>query len=214
MAIRNVVFDLDGTLVDSANDILDALRMAAEEAGIDSSIPLTTAVIGPPVRGMLSAWGAEFTEDQALIAVAAFRRIYDRSAMPRTAPYPGAIDCVKQIAGRSRLFVATNKPELPTVGLLDRYFPGLFDDHICTNSLADRKLDKAEMLQELAGRHRLAAQESVMVGDGESDLRAGKQLGWRTIAALYGYGSKESLLAEQPDWAVASTEEIAALLLK
>ena len=215
MVVRYVVFDLDGTLVDSAPDILAALRQAVSDAGIASERELSRELIGPPVREMLNVWGATFTPEQGDAAIRAFRRIYDSCGMQQTQAYSGAVQCVQALrSAKIRCFVATNKPEAPTRMLLDRFFIGNIDDICCVNSLPNRSLSKREMLEELAHRHGLARDGSVIIGDGESDLRAGTALGWRTIAALYGYGKKESLLREQPDWAVESPREIAQILLE
>lgn len=214
MTIANVVFDLDGTLVDSAADVLHALRLAAAEANIEPKVPLTPALIGPPLRELLGSLGAEFSDSQAEVAVLAFRRIYDHSLMPRTIPYAGVPEAIARLrAAGCRLFVATNKPHLPTAAILDRHFPGAFVDFCCTDSVAGTRLDKTGMLSELLRRHGLESAGSVMVGDATSDLRAGRALNWRTLAVLYGYGAPETLRAERPDWEVASACRIADVLL-
>ncbi len=74
-------------------------------------------------------------------------------------------------------------------------------------------MSKAEMLQALSSRHHLSPHETVIVGDGESDLQAGSALGWQTMAALYGYGDPDALKAHQPTWTVNSATEIAPKLL-
>lgn len=214
MKIANVVFDLDGTLVDSAADVLHALRLAAAEANIEPKVPLTPALIGPPLRELLGSLGAEFSDSQAEIAVQAFRRIYDHGLMPRTIPYAGVRQAIARLqAAGCRLFVATNKPHLPAAAILERHFPGVFVDVCCTDSIAGTRLDKIGMLSELHRRHGLPGTDSVMVGDAKSDLRAGRAMNWRTLAVLYGYGTAEELCAENPDWQVTSASRIAEVLL-
>lgn len=214
MIICDVVFDLDGTLVDSAPDILEALRLAAAEAGIQSDAPLTTAVIGPPVREMLNAWGAEFSPQQADVAVKAFRRIYDSCAMTRTLPYAGVIQCLNELRDVGcRMFVATNKPMQPTRVILEQHFPALFQDFCCTDSIANQKLDKLGMLTALARKHAVEPTRVAIVGDSVSDLRAGKAFGCSTVAVLYGYGSPASLRAEHPDWEVDAPSDISRCIV-
>lgn len=209
MKIRDVIFDLDGTLVDSAPDILDALQVAIEQAGIRPAVPLSTAIIGPPVREMLKILGAGAAPEQVEHAVRAFRSHYDSCGMPRTLPYPGIAECVQALLSAGcRVFVATNKPANPTQMLLDRHFPAMVSGSCCVDSIVGKRLEKLEMLRQLADRYVIAPPSAVIVGDGVSDLRAGKALGCRTLAALYGYGSAESLRSESPDWAVQSPSGI------
>jgi len=214
MSLRSIVFDLDGTLVDSAPDILESLRLALVEAGARSDRPLTRALIGPPVGEMLKAWGEHLTEGQLAATLTAFRRIYDGSRLEHTLPYPGVLESLFAVsrAGMT-LFVATNKPLRATRWILENRFPGLFADVCCVDSGPSQSLSKTEMLQTLSLRHHLVPSETVIVGDGESDLLGGVELGWHTMAALYGYGDPCRLTAHRPTWTVASAAEIAPRLL-
>ncbi len=210
MAIRNVVFDLDGTLVDSAPDIIECLRLAVAEAGIVSERPLTSALIGPPVSEMLRIWGEGLSDAQITSALAAFRRIYDASELEHTVPYPGITAALGELASAGVcLFVATNKPLRVTRNILHRRFPGTFADLCCVDSHPTRRLSKTEMLQDLSSRYGLRGIETAIVGDGESDMRAGAELGWRTMAVLYGYGEPDALRSHCPTWTVATPQEIA-----
>jgi phosphoglycolate phosphatase len=212
--IHSVVFDLDGTLVDSAPDILDSLRLAVAEAGISSTIPLGISLIGPPPREMLDRWGASFSSDQAELALVAFRRIYDSSALTKTVPYPGAIECLTRLRDNGcELYVATNKLTTPTNRLLERWFPRYFRGVCCLDSVQGRRLSKTEMLMELARQFGLIASRCVVIGDACSDLRAGREMGYSTMGVLWGYGAAVTLEHEQPNWMVSSFAEVAPLLL-
>jgi phosphoglycolate phosphatase len=211
--IHSVVFDLDGTLLDSAPDILEELGRALAAAGVEGAVRFTRADIGPPIAEMLARAGVPLDEAQLRNVVGAFRERYDVSTYPGTRPFDGAGECVAALRARGvTLGVATNKPAVPTRRLLDRWFPGAFADCVCVDSLPDRRLSKEEMLRELSRRHGLAPAASIMVGDAASDLRAGRALGWRTVAALYGYGDAASLHAEAPDWSIRSIPELLPLL--
>lgn len=211
--IRSVVFDLDGTLLDTAPDILDALARAVAATGVRMDRAFTRADIGPPVGEMVERCCGDLTAAQGARIVAAFRAGYDGSELAGTRPFPGAAECVARLRSRGvALHVATNKPATPTKWLLSRWFPGAFADSVSVDSVPERRLSKEQMLSELARRHGLAPEASVMVGDGASDLRAGRALGWRTVAVLYGYGDAASLRAEAPDWAIQTLAELPPLL--
>ncbi|MGA2612716.1 MAG: HAD hydrolase-like protein [Spirochaetia bacterium] len=205
----SVVFDLDGTLLDSATDIVAALDIAVVEAGVKLNLPISPQIVGPPIRGMLARLGVPMTESQVATAVQAFRRAYDDSLMELTQPYPGAAECLRSLVSMNcGLYIATIKPLSPTQRLVDRWFSGLFRDICCVNSEANTALTKPRMLQKLSRSHGLSPTRSVMVGDGPSDIRAGRERSWRTVAVLYGYGTREELIPEQPDAWAESTAEI------
>jgi phosphoglycolate phosphatase len=211
--IRTVVFDLDGTLLDSARDILAALEAAVADVGIRSDRPLTRALIGPPVAEMLERWGEPLSGEQRDRIVAAFRRAYDGGSMDATHPYDGAAACVAVLRARGlALHVATNKPAGPTARLLARWFPGDFADVVTVDGVPGRRLSKVEMLSELTRRNGLSPATTVIVGDSPSDLHAGRALGWRTVAALHGYSEPAALEAEAPDWRIRSLGELPPLL--
>ena len=208
-----VVFDLDGTLLHSAPDVLDALSQALQENNLVCGVPMTEQIIGPPVQDMLIQLG--FGSDPAVLAhvVASFRRVYDASAMPLTYPYPGAVALLQDLQAQGRrVYLATHKPLAPTLALENRFFPGLIEDIRCTDSIPGRHLSKTGMLQELAAHHSLVSEQTVMVGDGVGDIVAGKALGWMTIAVGWGYGTHAQLKAERPDHLVAEVSELHCIL--
>lgn len=207
--MENYVFDLDGTLIDSAPDIIWSLEFALKEVGINYSVPIPSTVVGPPVIGMLKKLNLVLTEDQEAKAVAAFRRHYDTSLMPLTKPYVGAIKLLMSLKQRGGMvFLATNKPKLPTAMLINRFFSSeLIYDFCCIDSIEGKKLSKLQMLEELTRMYGLKSSDSVMIGDGPVDIAAGNALGWKTVAVKYGYGTEEELSKENPTYWVDSLSE-------
>jgi len=212
---QTVVFDLDGTLVHSAPDILAALEQALHEAKIPFTRPLPESLIGPPVLGMIERLGAPRTAEQESAAVAAFRRIYDPSPMSRSRPYPGGERLLRELSAQGvRVHVATNKPEKPTRVLLGRFFEGLVVDICCVDSLPGPRLTKEQMLQELTRRHGLDPASAAIVGDAASDIRAGQALGWQTIAVTWGYSARSELFDAGPSAIVDDIEALSKMLLR
>jgi phosphoglycolate phosphatase len=153
------------------------------------------------------------TDEQRRKVIAAFREEYDTAPMDRTRPYEGANACLAALLENGiALQVATNKPAMPTARLLERWFPGVFSDCVTIDTIQGSQLSKAEMLTELVRRRQLSAATSVMVGDSPSDLRAGRALGWRTVAALHGYSNPADLKAESPDWTIRALAELPTVL--
>jgi len=206
-----VVFDLDGTLLHSAPDVLQALAEAMGDVGRPVSGPLPDSLIGPPVRGMLERLGLAPGSLEMEAAAAAFRRRYDACGMPLTRPYPGAVPLLEALRARGgQAFVATNKPSQPTRALLDRHFPGLIRGTSCVDQVPGRLLGKADMLRDL--QERFGCVQAIVVGDGPGDILAGRELGWLTAAVTWGYADPASLEAAGPDRLFGSFEDLALWL--
>jgi len=209
--VEGIIFDLDGTLVDSAPGIERCLRQALAEVAPGSQPRVLPGLVGPPVRDMVARLlpGA----DDALLdaGVAAFRRCYDGGGWRDTAPYEGAEQMLKTLgsAGR-RLFIVTNKPRVPTDRILAHLgWRGLFDAVACRDDGASASADKATALAHLMESESLYTERIVFVGDTVDDAVAAQRRGLAFILAAYGYGGRDAAAAAR---AVATIESPGALL--
>lgn len=210
---RSVVFDLDGTLVHSAPDVIAALEEALRECGHSPVPSIPPSVLGPPISEILERLGLGLRPEEVAAVTSHFRRIHDSSPFVRTRPFDGILECLTELAARGcDLFIATNKPAAPAVRIVERDFGRRFLGTCCIDSLPGHRLTKAEMLSELASRFELRPSESAMVGDGVGDLEAGKLTGWWRVAALWGYGSAQELHAQKPDAVASSPRDVGACL--
>lgn len=198
-----VFFDLDGTLVDSAPDILHLIRQVLMEAGLDVP-PMDFHLIGPPLEEIFDAVAPSVSPERRAEMVLAYRALYRVDDYARSRVFSGIPGLLRMLWELEiPAFVATNKPEkvtrrlLASKGILD-----LFTDIASRDSIPGRSLSKCEMLEMLMRRHVLSPASALMVGDSRLDISGGRQAGLRTAAALYGYGKKEVLLQEHPDFIV------------
>jgi phosphoglycolate phosphatase len=198
---RLVVFDLDGTLVDSSQDLAAAVNatLAAVASGTPPlPLPLVRSLIGSGARNLvarsLAAAGLAQPVDEVLPV---FLECYRGCMLDDTRPYPGVVDALDRLADRS-LAVLTNKPGdmsraiLAGLGLLGR-----FERVYGGGDLPTRKPDPAGLarLLEEAG---VPAGDAAMVGDSAIDVRTGRAAGVFSVGVTYGF-DPESFAGDPPD---------------
>ncbi|MDB5413821.1 MAG: gph [Rubritepida sp.] len=204
------IFDLDGTLVDSAPDLHASLnRLMARHKLASFALPEVAAMIGDGARALVqkafAARSAAFTDE----AVAEFLVDYEANAAVLTRPYPGIVTALKSFgaAGWQRA-ICTNKPIAATWALLNALqLGGYFELVMGGDSLPVRKPDPGHVLgvlAELGAR----ADEAVMIGDHQNDILAAAGAGVRSVFAAWGYGDGTGA-----DLSAASPAELPGLLL-
>ena len=210
--IKNAIFDLDGTLVDSAGDILGSLERAYYKAAGLENLPLGRSCIGPSLREIIVGVTPDLPRDLVELVVQEYRRLYDQSDFNRSALYEGVYETLCHLKENGiRLFLATNKPAIPTGKLLSKLNIELFEDVITLDLAPGPAAGKEWMLEHLLRVHGLQKEETLFIGDTAGDIIGGRSCGVLTVAFLNGYGDRESLLICQPDRAVERIRDILKL---
>lgn len=209
-----VIFDLDGTLVDSVDDLCNAVNAARGYMGLP---PLPHDVVasyvgnGAPVL-IRRAMGPDATEQQIEDALAFFLSYYREHMLDHTRPYPGVVETLETLHSRGlKMAVLTNKPQRFSrdmcAGLgLSQYFFQIYGG----NSFEQKKPDPIgirTLIEEAGAR----PQETWMVGDSATDVLTARNAGVRSVGVTYGI-SPESLREAPPDFLIDSITELPALL--
>ncbi len=192
LALQTILFDLDGTLVNSLPGIEWSLRQALTQVVPDRADELTDLAsrIGPPIRQIL----AEALPDLSLPTldklVSQFRFYYDTQGWQKTRPYPAVGATLAHLRGLGlTCFIVTNKPSLATSKIVDHL--GLrtyFQEIVSPDAPAGSFSSKTAATSYLVGKYRLNRSRTLFVGDSADDAGAAQSLGLAFAAAAYGYG--------------------------
>lgn len=193
-SLKAIIFDLDGTLVDSARDLQDATNVLLSEQGLRPvSLDEVKSMIGDGaaklVERAIVATGGDNTRLPELVA--RFLKIYEGNASRHTQAYPGVPDTLKSLHGLGlALAVVTNKPYAATLEILEALgLRGFFGAVVGGDTLAERKPHPAPLLLALE-RLGVAPEAALMVGDNYHDAQAARAAGVRAFAVTYGYSHK------------------------
>lgn len=193
MTARDIVFDLDGTLIDSAPSILASMQAAFEQAGIAPRGPLTPALIGPPLTQTLRSLLPEASEAALPGLIEGFKRHYDGSGYQASRVYPGVPDMLQALSQMPvRLYIATNKRIAPARRIVehlgwDRFFADVYALDFYTPALAHKTAMLQRLRQTLAG----TGPAPLYVGDRAEDAEAAHASGMPFLWASWGYGGHD-----------------------
>ena len=215
--IRCVIFDLDGTLLDTAEDLTAACNAVCRhngwrEYGRDEIL----AMVGNGNRLLIQRLSPpEAREGEKLEeSIGVFREYYDAHCADRTAPYPGVPEVLRALRDAGiKVGVLSNKWHPFTKKLIEHYFPGLADAVRGKEDGVPTKPDPAAVrltLRDLG----CAAEEGAFVGDSSVDVETARNAGMLCCAVSWGFRSRASLEAAGPDHISDSAEDLLAYLLR
>lgn len=193
----NILFDLDGTLIDPFVGITKSIEYALEKFDVFISDNSKIAVhIGTPLRDIFVK--LLDTNEQIIIeqAVTFYRERYSTIGLWENELYPGVIEMLEALINSSHnLYIATSKPQIFAQKILqflslDRYFVKIFGSEL--NGKYDRK---ADLIKYLLNSENLSAAETIMIGDRHHDILGARKNQITSIGVTYGYGTSAELIA-------------------
>lgn len=212
---NTILFDLDGTLTDPKEGITKAAALALEHFGVHEEPDKLTHFIGPPLDESFPEFYG-FTPEQTRIGTEIFRAYYVRQGWLENVPYPGMAELLGDLKAAGKgLIVATSKPEITALKILEHFDMAKYFDHICGAPLDNQEgAKKANVIRGALGRAGIGDLSSaVMVGDRRHDIAGAHETGLRAIGVLYGYGDRTEHERAGADFIAADLDGLRALLL-
>lgn len=216
MEYSTILFDLDGTLTESAPGIVNSVAYALDKFGIEVQDKADLlCFVGPPLKDSFQNYYG-LDEVQAVQAVAYYREYYSAKGLFENRVFDGIQEMllVLKSAGK-QLLVATSKPEFFSEQILKRFGIAPYFNFIAGATMDETRTAKSEVIAyALEQIPDVDKKEIVMVGDRHHDIEGAIANGLDSIGVTFGYGSREELTQAGATYIADSVEELLKLLLQ
>lgn len=216
MQKRNfILFDLDGTLSDPGEGIVNSLTYSLKHFGIEGDPQVLRKFIGPPLVDSFREFFG-FDAEQTAEAIRIYREHFHENGLFQNEIYPGIPELLKDLTESGKtLAIATTKPTVHALQALeyfeiDRYFQRKL---VVGSYLDGRRTDKGELIATVLEMLGGNTQDKVMVGDRKFDIIGAKNNGLDVIGVAYGYGDQEELETFAPTAIAPTVDALRKLLL-
>ena len=185
---KAILFDLDGTLTDSGEGIMNCAELALRHFGLPVPDRQTLReFVGPPLDATFIRFGVP--EDKTDEAIAVYRSRYVTIGLFENFPYPGIEDALLALQSQGhRLFVATSKPEGLSIQILEHFGLAQYFEKICGATVDGTRSSKVDVIDYLLKQSGHLS-KTVMVGDTIYDVIGAAKHGIETIGVSWGYGN-------------------------
>ena len=209
---KTILFDLDGTLTDSGEGIMNCAKLALRTYHLP--IPDEKAMrtlIGPPLEVSFARFGMK--QEDIPQAIEVFRKRYSAVGKYENVPYPGIHDLLQTLKQQGHtLAVATSKPEVMALDILHHFdLDRFFGENICGATLDRSRITKEDVITFLLNS--MGNPENlIMVGDTQYDVIGAKAHGIPTIGVTWGYGEEDSIRTAGAAAIAHNMQELLSLL--
>lgn len=208
--IKNVFFDLDGTITDSREGIINGFVYALKYYGIEvEDRKYLEKFIGP---SLLDTFKNEykFDEEQAILAVAKYREYYSEKGLKENKLYDGIKDLIIELTNNNKnVVLATAKPTVYTNEILEIHGIKQYFKFISGATLDGSRVKKADIIKyALENLKPINLEECIMVGDRTYDIAGAKENNMKSIGVTYGFGSEQELKSAGANYIAHSIEEL------
>ena len=210
---RYLFFDLDGTLTDSKEGIINCVKHAMDTMGLDMP-ERPERFLGPPLYDSFAEY-CGLDSEQVIEAVRIYRERYKNIGLFENSVYEGIPEMLERLKNDGRiLFVATSKPEVFAVRILEKFGLSHYFRFIGGADINGSRNEKWEVIDYVLENNGITDKSSVlMIGDRYNDVNGAKKTGIRCMGVLWGYGSEDELSQAGADYFAETPQEAADMIL-
>lgn len=216
MAHKYIFFDLDGTLTDSKEGIVNSICYALERYNIKvEERSMLYSFLGPPLKDSFMKYFG-FEPEKANEAVAVYREYFSVKGLFENKVYEGIKELLEELkAGGRTLAVATSKPELFTNRILEHFNLREYFDFVAGATMDENRTKKGDIIKyALESMNIHDKSQVIMVGDRHHDIDGAYENSLESIGVLYGYGSLQELENAKATYIVETVSQLKELLTK
>lgn len=211
--MEGLIFDLDGTLIDSSGDIALALNYTLRQLGLpEKSLLEVQTIVGDGVRILMGR--AIGKKDDLILdkAIKIFQEYYFHHCVDNTALYPGVKEVLKKYKEK-KMGVVSNKPYPMVIKTLEHF--SLEDAFVVVLGAesTEQKKPHPQPFLEAIKKMNVHPTRTLVIGDGTTDMEGGHAAGLKTCAVTYGYRSKEDLEKFKPDFFIDKLQDLEKIIV-
>ena len=197
-----IVFDLDGTLVDSRQDIANAVNFTLKELGLrQKSLTEVTSYIGNGVKELIKKSLGEKKVALFDKALSLFENYYSKHSSDNSVLYPGVKEVLEFFKNKRKIIITNRNYEFAVLTLKLKGIYGYFEHIIGGDDVGCMKPSSCHLDKSMYSL-KVAKEKTIMVGDMDIDILAGRNAGVVTCGVTYGLGKKEDILKARPDYVI------------
>lgn len=209
--IKTLIFDLDGTLLDTLGDITHSVNYTLNKLKLK---PIETNLVKKYLgNGAAVLWKKILNDQTKLVddALAIYLPYLEKHSKILTKPYPGIMDLLLKVKGKYRLAVISNKHQNALETVVDYYFKDIFDVVIGEGPNFPKKPDPRSLLHVLSLFDNTKT-EALFIGDSEVDIQTANHAKVDVIGVLWGFRDFEDIINEKPKFIVQNASEILKII--
>lgn len=209
-----ILFDLDGTLSDSSQGIINSIIYALEKYDVnDYDMPLLKKFLGPPLHESFEKIMG-FDKEKSLQAVKLYREYFSSKGLFENEIYGGVSDLLQNLKENGKaLIVATSKPQPFTDRIMEHFNLAKYFDFIAGSNMDTTRSKKAEVIEYALSECNIKDKSKVvMIGDRAEDMIGAQTVGVDSIGVEYGYGTIDELKNAGATYIVKTVGELKDLL--
>ncbi|MGI9544843.1 MAG: HAD hydrolase-like protein [Cyclobacteriaceae bacterium] len=211
--IKNILFDLDGTIIEPQEGIINSILFALDKLGIEErNKEALKSFIGPPLIDSFTN-RYQLDTEKAKEAVGYYREYFSGKGIYQNTLYPDIVEVLQQLREHNYyLFLATSKPTIYAEEILVNYkimepFKG-----VVGSNLDHTRKDKTEIIDFVINTYKLERSETLMIGDRKYDIIGAKNNSIKSVGAVYGHGNLKELKIAGVDFVVNNCKELFSII--
>lgn len=213
---KAAIFDLDGTLINTIDDLANACNYALEKSGYPThEVIKYKKFVGDGKRKLIERIiPSNEKSDEVIDKVEGlFDEYYSDHMFDKTAPYEGIVTLLEELKeNKIKLAVVSNKPHKFISEIVEKYFPGVFEISFGHREGYKTKPNPQSVL-EVIEKFNINKEECVYIGDSNVDMQTARNANLVSIGVLWGFRDEDELKAEGANFVVESSDEIKKLIL-